>query len=68
MEPQYKTVGVVGAGAMGRGIAQIATQAGSRVVLFDSQITATAQALKDIAGQWDKLVSKGRLQAEQADG
>lgn len=53
---------------MGRGIAQIATQAGSRVVLFDSQITATAQALKDIAGQWDKLVSKGRLHAEQADG
>ncbi len=65
MEPQYKTVGVVGAGAMGRGIAQIAAQAGSRVVLFDSQIMATSQALKDITAQWDKLLGKGRLQAEQ---
>lgn len=66
MKPQYKAVGVVGAGAMGRGIAQIAAQAGSHVILFDSQTTATAQALKDISGQWDKLVAKGRLEAHQA--
>ncbi len=51
---------------MGRGIAQIAVQAGSHVILFDSQTTATAQALKDISGQWDKLVDKGRLEASQA--
>jgi len=51
---------------MGRGIAQIAAQAGSHVILFDSQTTATAQALKDISAQWDKLVAKGRLEAHQA--
>ena len=33
--PSFHTVGIVGTGAMGRGIAQIAAQAGSTVLLFD---------------------------------
>ena len=37
-----KTVGVAGAGAMGRGIAQIVAQAGLRVRLFDANAQATA--------------------------
>jgi len=35
-----QTVGVAGAGAMGRGIAQIAAQAGLRVKLFDTNPAA----------------------------
>ena len=35
--PRFKTVGIVGTGAMGRGIAQIAAQASSTVLLFDTQ-------------------------------
>ena len=42
--PEFKTVGIVGAGAMGRGIAQIAAQAGSKVLLFDTQADAVAKA------------------------
>jgi len=66
MNSIYKTVGVVGAGAMGRGIAQIAAQAGSTVKLFDIQANAATQATQAIATQWDKLVEKTKLTAEQA--
>ncbi|MES2398782.1 MAG: 3-hydroxyacyl-CoA dehydrogenase [Pseudomonadota bacterium] len=62
MKPQYKTVGVVGTGAMGRGIAQIAAQAGSIVKLFDLQPEAGAKAKAALHDQWDKLVAKGRLE------
>ncbi len=59
----YDTVGVVGAGAMGRGIAQIAAQAGSTVRLFDTQPQAVAKALGEIFLQWDRLLEKGRMDA-----
>ncbi|MDW5441632.1 3-hydroxyacyl-CoA dehydrogenase [Polaromonas sp. SM01] len=66
MKPLYTTVGIVGTGAMGRGIAQLAAQAGSLVKLFDTQIDATGKAREALGTQWDKLVDKGRLDAEQA--
>ncbi|MDR2153503.1 MAG: 3-hydroxyacyl-CoA dehydrogenase [Burkholderiaceae bacterium] len=66
--PHFKTVGVVGAGAMGRGIAQIAAQAGSAVLLFDTQADAVAKARDALGAQWDKLVEKGRLDAAAAAG
>jgi 3-hydroxybutyryl-CoA dehydrogenase len=65
MKPLYSSVGIVGAGAMGRGIAQIAAQAGSQVYLFDMQAEATATAQKAIFSQWDKLGEKGRLDDSQ---
>ncbi|MES2363107.1 MAG: 3-hydroxyacyl-CoA dehydrogenase [Pseudomonadota bacterium] len=61
MKPFYKTVGVVGTGAMGRGIAQIAAQAGSLVKLFDVQPQAGEKARAALYEQWDKLVAKNRL-------
>jgi len=65
MNPIYKKVGVVGAGAMGRGIAQIATQAGSLVKLFDMQPEAVSKAISAVGAQWDKLADKQRLTSEQ---
>ncbi|MDO8387885.1 MAG: 3-hydroxyacyl-CoA dehydrogenase [Polaromonas sp.] len=62
MNALYKTVGIVGTGAMGRGIAQLAAQAGSQVKLFDTQTDAAARAQEALAVQWDKLVGKGRLE------
>ena len=50
---------------MGRGIAQIAAQAGSTVLLFDTQPDAVAKAQGALGAQWDKLLDKGRLSAEQ---
>jgi len=63
MDSTYKTVGIAGTGAMGRGIAQIAAQAGSTVRLYDSQADAVRRALADIGAQWDRLAEKGRMDA-----
>ncbi len=46
---------------MGRGIAQIAAQAGSTVYLFDTQPGAATTAQTAVFAQWDKLLEKGRL-------
>ncbi|GAA4420827.1 3-hydroxyacyl-CoA dehydrogenase [Acidovorax lacteus] len=51
---------------MGRGIAQMAAQAGSRVLLLDAQPVAAAQARDSVLQQWNKLADKGRITAEQA--
>lgn len=65
MKPVYTRIGIVGTGAMGRGIAQIATQAGSTVILFDTQAPAMTAAQQAIGSQWDKLQEKGRMEAAQ---
>ena len=65
--PVFSRVGIVGTGAMGRGIAQIAAQAGSTVRLYDTQPDAVAKAREALSAQWDKLVHKGRQTREQAD-
>ena len=46
MQFAFVTLAVVGAGAMGRGIAQIAAQAGTKVHLFDNQSEAANKAIK----------------------
>lgn len=61
----YQSVAIVGSGAMGRGIAQIAAQAGSQVYLFDAKPGAAISARQDIIGQWEKLSAKGRISPEQ---
>lgn len=65
MHPIFKTVGVVGTGAMGQGIAQIAAQAGSLVKLYDLQTQAVAKASQNIQQQWDKLREKNKFTAQQ---
>ena len=66
MKVNFANVGIVGTGAMGRGIAQIAAQAGSTVRLMDAQAGAAEKARDAICTQWDKLVEKGRLEAAAA--
>ena len=61
------TVGVVGAGAMGTGIAQVAAAAGHRVVLTDSISGATDRAKANIAKSTDREVEKGRMTRDDAD-
>ena len=61
MNPEFSTISIVGSGAMGRGIAQIAAQAGSQVLLFDSQAEAVANAIAAIGSVWDKQAEKGKL-------
>ncbi|WP_027478637.1 3-hydroxyacyl-CoA dehydrogenase [Curvibacter gracilis] len=61
----YQSVAIVGSGAMGRGIAQIAAQAGSQVYLFDAKQGAAHSARQEIGTQWEKLAAKGRISPEQ---
>jgi 3-hydroxybutyryl-CoA dehydrogenase len=68
MKVNFANVGIVGTGAMGRGIAQIAAQAGSTVKLMDAQAGAAEKAREAICAQWDKLVEKGRIDAGVAAG
>lgn len=60
-------VGVVGAGQMGAGIAQIAAQAGIRVLLSDVSLELAAAGKAGILGQLDKAVEKGKLEAAARD-
>ncbi|MFT4243314.1 MAG: 3-hydroxyacyl-CoA dehydrogenase [Acidovorax sp.] len=66
MKINYSNIGIVGTGAMGRGIAQIAAQAGSEVFLLDANPGAAQAAQAALREQWEKLVAKGRISAEQA--
>jgi len=59
-------VGIVGTGVMGRGIAQIAAQAGIRVVLYDTRAGAAAAAKDYVAATLAKLAEKGRIAADAA--
>jgi 3-hydroxybutyryl-CoA dehydrogenase len=56
-------VGVVGAGAMGSGIAQVAAAAGHRVVLADADAGAVARARAGMVKTLAREVEKGRLPA-----
>ncbi|MDO5103643.1 MAG: 3-hydroxybutyryl-CoA dehydrogenase [Lautropia sp.] len=56
-----KTVGVIGAGTMGNGIAQVAATAGLNVVLQDISAEAVTRALATIAKSLDRLIKKGSL-------
>jgi 3-hydroxybutyryl-CoA dehydrogenase len=59
-----QTVGIIGAGQMGRGIAQVCAQSGFRVHLYDIKDDALTAAVAHISGGYDKLVAKGKLSAE----
>jgi 3-hydroxybutyryl-CoA dehydrogenase len=59
-------IGVIGAGAMGRGIAQVAAAGGIRVLLTDAKPGAAQEALKFIDGMLKRAAEKGGMTAEQA--
>lgn len=56
-----KTLAVLGAGTMGRGIAQLAAQRGIEARLYDVAAPALAAAAADVKSQLEKLVGKGKL-------
>jgi 3-hydroxybutyryl-CoA dehydrogenase len=61
---QPEIIGLVGAGAMGRGIMQIAAQAGFEVKLFDAAEGAAEQARRSVSEQFERLRQKGRMTGE----
>jgi 3-hydroxybutyryl-CoA dehydrogenase len=64
---EIKKIGVVGAGTMGSGIAQVASQIGLEVVMRDIQESFVDKGLKSIDKFLAKSVEKGKLQAPEKD-
>lgn len=62
-----KRVSVIGSGAMGSGIAQVAAQAGCEVTLYDNNPDALEIASSRLTKIFDRLVEKGRKTREEAD-
>jgi 3-hydroxybutyryl-CoA dehydrogenase len=62
-----QTIGVVGAGQMGAGIAQIAAQAGLKVFLSDVSVDVATKGRDGIARMLAKAVEKGKLEASARD-
>ncbi|BDG16642.1 3-hydroxyacyl-CoA dehydrogenase family protein [Thermus brockianus] len=61
---EVKTIGVVGAGQMGSGIAQVAAQAGYEVVLVDVAESFLERGLTAIRRSLGKFLEKGRISQE----
>ena len=62
-----KTIGVVGAGTMGSGIAQVAAASGFNVILQDISNEALERGLNIIKKSLGRIVKKGKMTQEEAD-
>jgi 3-hydroxybutyryl-CoA dehydrogenase len=60
-------LGIVGAGQMGRGIAQVAAAAGCEVTIVDATAALADKGRAAVAAQLDKLVEKGKLPGPERD-
>ncbi len=64
--PSFASVGIVGAGTMGQGIAQIVAQAGVPVRIYDKIPGRAQEAAKQASAGIERQVQKGRLSEEDA--
>jgi len=63
---EIAAVGVIGAGQMGSGIAQLAAAAGCAVLLLDADPTALSRAVASISASLLRLAAKGQLSQVRA--
>jgi len=64
---EIKTIGVVGAGQMGNGIAQVAAYSGFRVVMSDIADSFVQKGLGTISKNLDRMVEKGKIPSQKKD-
>jgi len=62
-----KSIGIVGAGTMGSGIAQMSAMAGYQTIIFDIQEAALDKAKTAITKNLEKGIEKGKVTAEQKE-
>ena len=60
------TIGIIGSGAMGAGIAQVAATAGYKVIIYDNNQTALDKAKVNLETTLKKLVEKQKLTEQNA--
>ena len=60
-----KSVGIIGAGTMGNGIAQACAVVGLKVTMVDINDAAVAKGIATVSGSLDRLIKKDKLTAEQ---
>lgn len=66
LRPAGAPIGVVGAGTMGAGIAQVAALAGHRVLLLDAAPGRAEAAVGQVGRALQRLIERGRLDADRA--
>ena len=64
---EIKTFGVIGAGQMGNGIAQVAAVSGLNVIMNDIEARFVGKGLSNITGMLTRGVEKGKVTDEQKD-
>jgi len=64
---KLKTIGIVGAGTMGNGIAQVCSAAGLSVIMVDISTEAVARGLATVAGSLERLVRKEKISSADKD-
>jgi len=64
---KIKTVGIIGAGTMGNGIAQACATSGLNVVMVDISEAAVQKGLATVAGSLDRLIKKEKITAADKD-
>ncbi len=64
---QVKTIGVVGAGQMGNGIAQVAAMSGLAVIMSDIHEHLVERGVKSITKSLDKGIDKGKVTSAEKD-
>ncbi|MEL6437091.1 MAG: 3-hydroxyacyl-CoA dehydrogenase NAD-binding domain-containing protein, partial [Pseudomonadota bacterium] len=67
MSVEIKTIGVIGAGQMGAGIAQVSAAAGYTVLLSDIALENAENAIAKIAETTEKLVAREKMAAADRD-
>ena len=67
MRMEIKTIGVVGAGQMGGGIAEVAVASGFKVVMRDITYEAVGKGRTRIVSDLERRVEKGKLSAEEKE-
>ncbi len=66
-QQQINSIGVIGAGQMGRGIAQIAAQAGLNVVILDASAEMAEQGIERIGRALGRLAKKGKIEKSDCE-
>lgn len=64
---EIQSIGIVGAGTMGSGIAQMSAMAGYKTTIFDIQEVALEKAKTAVTKNLDKGIEKGKVSQEQKD-